>query len=60
MENSKAEKQNLILPATLSPEVYSTCNRNEYKNRKKIMFLESRAWLAHEADNLTVICEPTV
>jgi hypothetical protein len=34
-------------------------NRNEYQKQRK-MFLGSRAWPVHSADNLTAICEPTV
>jgi hypothetical protein len=33
----------LILPAALGPGVYSASNINEYQNKKKKMFLESRA-----------------
>jgi hypothetical protein len=42
----------------LGPEFYSASNRNEYQKKKK-MFLGSRAWQARKAD-LTVIFEPPV
>jgi hypothetical protein len=46
----------LILPAALGPGVYSASYRNEHQKQKE-MFLGSRVRLAHEADNLTTICE---
>jgi hypothetical protein len=49
----------LIFKAALGPGVYSASNRNEYHKQKK-MFLGSRARPVRKADNLTVICEPTV
>jgi hypothetical protein len=45
----------VILPASLSPGVYSASNRNEYQKQKTI-FLGSRARPTHKADNLTAIC----
>jgi hypothetical protein len=49
------------LPNPTRPWVYSASNRNEYqKQKKKKMFLGSKAQQAHKADNLTTICEPTV
>jgi hypothetical protein len=51
----------LILPAALGPGVYSTSNINEYQKQKKvIMFVESKVWPAHRTDNHAVICEPIV
>jgi hypothetical protein len=47
----------LILPVALEPGVYSADNRNEYR---KQMFLGNRERPARRANNLTVICEPTV
>jgi hypothetical protein len=47
----------LILPAALSSGVYSVSNTNEYQKQKK-KFLESKVRPAHNADNLTAICEP--
>jgi hypothetical protein len=46
----------LILPAALGPGVYSASNRN----RKIIMFLESKVRRGRRANNLTAICEPIV
>jgi hypothetical protein len=50
-----------MLPAVLSPGVYSASNRNEYwKHKKKKRFLGSEGRLVRGADNLTAICEPIV
>jgi hypothetical protein len=49
----------VILPAALSPAVYSVTNRNEYR-KHKVIFLGSKARRVRRADNHTVICEPTV
>jgi hypothetical protein len=49
----------LIVVAALGLEVHSASNRDEYQNRK-IMLLGSRARPVRRADNLAVICEPTV
>jgi hypothetical protein len=43
-------------PAAQSPRIYSTSNRIEYQ-RQIEMLLERRTRKAHEADNLTAICE---
>jgi hypothetical protein len=51
----------LTLLATLSPGVYSASNINEcQKQKKKKMFLGSRARPVRTADNLAAICEPIV
>jgi hypothetical protein len=50
---------NLILPAALSPRVYSFSNRMSTRNIK-IIFLGSKVRRVRRADNLAVICEPIV
>jgi hypothetical protein len=46
--------------AAPGPEIYSTSNRNEYREQKQNMFLGNRARLVRENDNLTAVSEPTV
>jgi capsule polysaccharide modification protein KpsS len=41
------------------PWVYSACNRNEYQKKRNNVSAD-RARPVRRADNLTVICEPTV
>jgi hypothetical protein len=52
-----SEFLHLILPAAIGPGYCSAYNRNEFRSRKKIMFLESRARPVRRAD-FTAICEP--
>jgi hypothetical protein len=49
----------LILPASLSPGIYSASKRNEYQKQKNNV-LGSRARPVRGADNLTAIYEPIV
>jgi hypothetical protein len=49
----------LILPAALTPGVYSAYNRNEYQKHKK-SYQGSRARPMRKADNTTAICVPIV
>jgi hypothetical protein len=44
-----------ILPAALGPGVYLASNRNEYQNRKIIMFLGIKGRPVRRADNLAAI-----
>jgi hypothetical protein len=47
----------LILPAALSPGVYSASNRNEYrKYLKKIIFLGSKVRPVRRSDNFAADC----
>jgi hypothetical protein len=48
-----------ILPAALSPGLYSASNRKEYQSRE-IMFLRSRVRLMSKVNILTAICDPIV
>jgi hypothetical protein len=48
-------KGQIFLPAALGPDVHSASNRSDYQ-RRKVMFLESRARPVRRADNLTAIC----
>jgi hypothetical protein len=50
----------LMFSATLVRGIYLASNRNEYQNKKKIMFLGSRERPVRTADKLTAICEPDV
>jgi hypothetical protein len=52
-------KKKSLLPAALCPGVYSACNRNEYKKKKK-MLLWSKALPTRKAENLIAVCEPIV
>jgi hypothetical protein len=46
----------LTFPAALGPGVYSVCNITDYQRQIKI-FLGCTARSAHEAGNLTAVCE---
>jgi hypothetical protein len=48
----------LILPAALGPGIYIACNRNEYQEHNKIMFLVNKVRPVRRAENL--IHEPIV
>jgi hypothetical protein len=48
----------LILPGALRPGFTQPLTEMSTRSRN-IMFLESKAWPACKADNLTAICEPT-
>jgi hypothetical protein len=50
----------LILPAALGTGVYTASNINVYQKEKNNVFLGTRAWSMHRADNLTAICGPIV
>jgi hypothetical protein len=47
--------RSLIIPAPLSPGIYSASNRNEYQKQKINMFLGSRTWPASKADGCNTV-----
>jgi hypothetical protein len=48
-----------MIPAALTPEVYSAFNRNEYHRQRRLqIFMGSSERPVCEADYLTAICEP--
>jgi hypothetical protein len=49
----------LILPASLSPRVYSAPNRNEYRKHKNNS-VSGEVRRVRRADNFTAICQPIV